>query len=202
MGGGVKKDPRVDAYIAGAAPFARPILAEIRRRMHAAAPAAEETIRWGSPFFIYEGKLLCGMSAFKAHCNFGFWHPLMRVNDTSLEGMLEFGHLESVADLPPAAEIARLAKKAMKLVDEGVKAPARPKPAADRKVVVPPDLGAALAKNRKARETFDAFSYSARKEYVEWIGQAKRAETRAQRIATTVAQCAEGRKLHWKYEQR
>jgi len=198
----VKKDPRVDAYIAGAAPFARPILAEIRKRMHAVAPDAEETIRWGSPFFTYGGKLLCGMSAFKAHCNFGFWHPLMREHDTSLEGMLEYGHLESVADIPPAREVARLAKKAMKLVDDDVRAPPRPKADPGRKVAIPADLGAALAKNRKAREAFDAFSYSARKEYVEWIEQAKRPETRAQRIARTVEQCADGKKLHWKYEQR
>jgi hypothetical protein len=196
-----KKDPRVDTYIAAAPPFARPILKELRRRVHAAVPAAEETIRWSSPFFEYEGKLLCGMSAFKAHCNFGFWHPLMREHDKSLEGMLEFGHLRSVEDLPAPREFARLAAKAMKLVDEGVKAPARPKPQPDREVALPPDLDAALAKSRAARAAFDAFSYSARKEYVEWIEQAKREETRAQRVATTVAQAAEGKKLHWKYER-
>lgn len=196
-----KRDPRVDAYIAAAAPFARPILKEIRRRIHAAVPEAEETIRWRSPFFQYGGTLLCGMSAFKAHCNFGFWHPLMREHDKSLEGMLEFGHLESVDDLPAPRELARLAAKAVKLVDEGVKAPPRPKPSTDRTLAVPGDLASALAKNRKAQAAFDAFSPSCRKEYVTWVEEAKREQTRAQRIATTVAQSADGKKLHWKYER-
>lgn len=194
------KDPRVDEYIAAAPPFARPILKELRRRVHAAVPEAEETMRWRSPFFQYGGTLLCGMSAFKAHCNFGFWHPLMREHDKSLEGMLQFGHLESVDDLPAPREFTRLAAKAVKLVDEGAKAPPRPRPRPDRALAIPPDLDAALAKNRKARTAFDAFSYSARREYVVWIEQAKREETRAQRIATTVAQAADGKKLHWKYE--
>jgi hypothetical protein len=196
-----KRDPRVDAYIAAAPPFARPILKELRRRVHAAVPEAEETIRWSSPFFQYGGKLLCGMSAFKAHCNFGFWHALMREHDTSLEGMLEFGHIESLADLPTAREFARLAAKAVKLVDEGVKAPARPKPRPDRALAIPLDLESALAKNRKARAAFGVFSSSARKEYVRWIEEAKREATRAQRIAKTIAQAAEGKKLYWQYER-
>jgi hypothetical protein len=196
-----RKDPRVDAYIVAAPPFARPILGELRRRVHAAVPEAEETMRWNSPFFQYGGKLLCGMSAFKAHCNFGFWHPLMREHDKSLEGMLEFGHLQSLADLPAPREFARLAAKAVKLVDTGTSPPPRPKPQPDRALAIPDDLDSALAKNRKARTAFEAFSYSARKEYVQWIEQAKRAETRAERIAKTVAQAAEGKKLHWRYKR-
>jgi hypothetical protein len=193
-----KKDPRVDAYIVAAPPFARPILKELRRRVHAAVPEAEETIRWGSPFFQYGGKLLCGMSAFKAHCNFGFWHPLMREHDKSLEGMLQFGHLESLAELPAPREFAA---KAVKLVDEGAKPPPRPKPQPGRALAIPPDLDSALAKNRKARAAFDALSYSCRKEYVKWIEEARREETRAQRVAKTVAQVAEGKKLYWQYER-
>ncbi len=196
-----KKDPRVDAYITAAPPFARPILKELRRRVHAAVPEAEETIRWNCPFFQYGGKLLCGMSAFKAHCNFGFWHPLMREHDKSLEGMLEFGHIQSLDGLLPEKEFARLAARAVKLVDEDVKVPPRPKPKPDRALTIPDDLAAALAKNRNARAAFEAFSYSCRKEYVKWIEEAKREATRAERIAKTVAQTAEGKKLYWQYER-
>ncbi len=197
----IVRDKRVDEYIKGAPEFARPILVELRKRVHASVPGVEETIRWSAPYFQYSGQLLCGMSAFKAHCAFGFWHPLMRDTDKSLEGMGQFGKIESLHDLPSLTEFKRFAAKAKKLVDEGVKGPARPKPAKNRTVTVPADLKAALAKNTKARATFDEFSYSARKEYVEWVEEAKREATRAQRVATAVKQLAEGKKLYWKYDR-
>jgi uncharacterized protein YdeI (YjbR/CyaY-like superfamily) len=125
----------------------------------------------------------------------------MREHDKSLEGMLEFGHLQSLADLPAPREFARLAAKAVKLVDTGTSPPPRPKPQPDRALAIPDDLDSALAKNRKARAAFDAFSYSCRKEYVKWIEEARREETRAQRVAKTVAQAAEGKKLYWRYER-
>ena len=192
-------DPRIDDYIAAAPEFARPILETIRRRMHASVPGLEETMKWSSPHFSYQGGLFAGMAAFKRHCTFGFWHPRMRGGDTSLEGMGRF-RLESGADLPAADEFRKLAREAKRLVDEGVKAP--PKPRVKRKpVAVPKDLAAALARNAKAGATFEAFSPSARREYVEWIGEAKREETRAKRVATAVSQLAAGKKLYWKYEK-
>jgi len=196
----VKKDRRVDAYIRDAGDFAKPILAELRARMHEHLPDAEETIKWGFPAFTYNGKLLFGMSAFKAHCGAGFWHPLLRSKDTSLEGIGEFGKVTRVGELPSRAEFAKLAKKAKKLVDEGVKAPTKRKPKPP--VVVPPDLAALLEKDAKARATFEEFSESKRREYVDWIASAKRDETRRQRLATTVAQLAQGKSLMWKYERR
>jgi len=190
-------DPRVDAYIAGAPELARPILETIRRRMHAAVPGLEETLKWSSPHFSYKGGLFAGMAAFKRHCTFGFWHPLLRGGDTSLEGMGRF-RLESEADIPAAGEFVKLAREAKRLADEVVKAP--PRPAVKRKPAkVPGDLARALARNAGARAAFDAFSPSARREYVEWIEEAKREETRAKRVATAVAQLAEGKKLYWKY---
>ena len=196
------KDPRIDAFIANANDFAKPILEELRRRVHKAVPGVEETIRWGMPYFRYKGQLFAGMAAFKAHCGFGFWHPLMRKDDPSPEGILSFGKIRSVADLPGDAAFARLARKAKKLADDGVKAPPRARRDPNRRIVVPADLRAALAKNAKARARFDAFSASCREEYVKWIVEAKREETRAKRVATTVAQSAEGKKLYWQYEKR
>src|SRR6185436_12579539 len=144
---------------------------------HQCCPDCEETLKWSSPHFAYKGRMYCGMSAFKEHCAFGFWHPLMRRNDNSLEGMGSFGKIRSLADLPAENEFARMAAEAMKLTDENVKAP--PKPKAPRApIVVPAALKAALAKNKKAAAAFDAFSYSHRKEYVAWIAEAKRDETR------------------------
>jgi uncharacterized protein YdeI (YjbR/CyaY-like superfamily) len=202
------KDPRVDAYIEKANPFARPILKRLRKWAHQYCPECEETLKWSAPHFSYKGRMYCGMSAFKEHCAFGFWHPLMRRDDNSLRGqpprgqdstsMGSFGKIRSVADLPAEGEFARMAREAMKLTDENVKAPPRPK-AAKKPLVVPAALKAALAKNKKAAATFDAFSYSHRREYVEWVAEAKRDETRDARVKQAVAWLAAGKPRHWKY---
>jgi len=203
MDGGlrVKKDKRVDAYIARSQGFAKPILEELRSRVHSIVPGIEEDIKWGFPAFMYKGKIFFGMSAFKAHCGAGFWHPLMRAEDKSPEGIGEFGKITTLGELPPRGEFARLAKRAKKLTDDGVKGPERAKPDPNRKVTVPRDLAALLAKNAKARATFEGFAYSKKNEYVTWINDAKREETRDKRLATTVAQLAEGKSLMWKYEK-
>ena len=196
-----KKDARVDAYIAASGDFAKPILRELRKRIHASVPGIEESIRWSAPTFLYGGKILAGMAAFKAHCSFGFWHPLLRQGDTSLEGRNAFGNLRKLADLPSAAAFTKVARQAQKLVDGGVKAPAKPK-APVKVSKVPVDFAAALKKNAKARAAFDGFPPGARNEYVAWITEAKREETRASRLATAVEWLAEGKRRHWKYETK
>ena len=197
-----KKDPRIDAYIAKSQDFAKPILKELRSRVHEHVPGVQEDIKWGFPSFMYGGKIFFGMSAFKAHCGAGFWHPLMRpADDKSPEGIGYFGKLTSIEQLPSRAQFAKLAKKAKKLADDGVEGPPRAKPDPNRKVVVPKDLAARLAKNAKARATFEAFPYSKKNDYVTWINGAKREETRQKRLATTVDQLAEGKSLMWKYEK-
>lgn len=194
------KDPRVGEYIDNAKEFAQPILAELRRRVHAHVPEVEESLRWGAPAFLYKGRILAGMAAFKAHCVFGFWHPLMREGDSSLEGRNGFGRMETVDDIPMKSRFVRLAKEAVRLVDENVKAPAKPK-APKKALVMPEDLAAALKKNGKAAATFEAFSYSHRKEYIEWITGAKREETREARVKQAVEWMAEGKARHWKYQR-
>src|SRR5258706_6820604 len=196
-----KKDPRIDAYIENANPFARPILKRLRKWAHQYCPDCEETLKWSAPHFQYKGKMFCGMSAFKEHCSFGYWHPLMRDGDTSLEGMGRFGKVRTLADLPPHGEFPKLTREAMKLTDEGVKGP--PKPKKERAPLrVPADLKAALAKNKKAAATFEAFSYSHKKEYAEWVTEAKREETRKAGVAQSVEWLAEGKSRHWKYAMR
>ncbi|HEY6194737.1 MAG TPA: YdeI/OmpD-associated family protein [Candidatus Eisenbacteria bacterium] len=197
-----RKDPRIDAYITRAAEFARPILRHLRAVVHEACPAAEETIKWGSPAFDYQGPL-CGMAAFKQHAVFGFWKGKLIVDGSGREvdaAMGQFGRLTSLADLPAKRELVRYVKLAMALNESGVKVP-RP---AKRKppLPVPADLAAALRRNRKAQAAFAAFPPGCRREYVEWVTEAKREATRAQRIATTVAWVAEGKKRNWKYESR
>jgi len=191
-----KTDPRVDAYIDKAEDFARPILVEIRARVHAACPDCEETMKWSSPSFQYKG-MLCGMEAFKAHCMFGFWKAELVVGGSNPHA--RYRYLKSVADLPGKKQMAALIHKAMALNDQGVvvtraprekKAPAR----------VPADLVAALQKSKKAQNAFEEFSPSHKREYVEWITEAKRDETRQQRIQTAVKWIAEGKSRNWKYQ--
>ena len=197
------RDPRVDAYIARSAEFARPILSHLREIVHSACPEVEETLKWSAPHFMYRG-MLAGMSAFKAHCAFGFWKgSLVTGGDGGVEAqaMGQFGRITSLDDLPPRRVIIGYVKQAMKLNEEGVKTPKRrktPKP----EPLMPAELAAALAKNAKARATFEAFSPSHQREYVEWIAEAKGEETRQRRLANALEWMAEGKARNWKYMGR
>jgi uncharacterized protein YdeI (YjbR/CyaY-like superfamily) len=193
--------PQVDSHIDKAADFAKPILIHIREQVHAACPEVEESLKWGMPAFIYEGQILCGMAAFKQHCSLWFWHSEMKGADGAKKvdgSMGQMGRITSLKDFPKAAEFKRLVKQAKKLIDEGVKS-VRTK-TQKPPVKVPADLATALKKNAKAKLTFDGFSPSYRREYVEWITEAKRPETRAKRLATTLEWLTGGKARHWKYE--
>jgi uncharacterized protein YdeI (YjbR/CyaY-like superfamily) len=193
--------PQVDAHIAKAADFAKPILVHVRERVHSACPEVEEALKWGMPAFIYQGQILCGMAAFKQHCSLWFWHSAMKGagGAKKVDGSMgQMGRIASLKDLPKAAEFKRLVQQAKALIDEGVKS-VRTK-TKKPPVKVPADLAAALKKNTKAKAAFDGFSPSHRREYVEWITEAKRSETRAKRLATTLEWLTAGKPRHWKYE--
>lgn len=196
----MKTDPRVDAYIERQADFAKPILQHLRAAVHAACPECEEAIKWSSPTFMYRGEILASMAAFKAHATFGFWKGALVTGDTPAmtTAMGQFGRLTSLSDLPDKATLAALIAKAMALTDQGAKAPRNKH--AKPPIEVPVDLVAALEDNAAAKATFDNFPPSCRREYVEWITEAKRQETRLKRLAQTVEWLAEGRKRNWKYE--
>jgi uncharacterized protein YdeI (YjbR/CyaY-like superfamily) len=191
-----KKDSRVDAYIKKAQPFAQPILKHLRDLVHRAVPDVEETIKWRSPFFERKG-IICFMASFSRHAVFGFWKGKLLFGKEDQGAMGHFGRITSVNDLPSDKELIGYVKKATELNERGVqkKRPAR----GSQKVTVPPDFKAALAKNAKARKTFDDFSYSHKKEYVEWITDAKREETRQRRLKTAIQWIAQGKPQNWKY---
>jgi uncharacterized protein YdeI (YjbR/CyaY-like superfamily) len=192
------RDPRVDAYIASAAAFARPILAEIRERVHRACPGITETIKWRSISFEKEG-IVCGAAAFKQHCSFGFWKNDLVVggDPKAAEAAEKLGRLAQVREIPPKPLFAALLKKAVKLNVDGIRQP-RPK-AAPKALTIPPALKAALRKNRKAGAAFAAFPPGQRREYAEWIADAKRDDTRARRVAQAVEWIAERKPRNWKY---
>ena len=194
-------DPRIDAYIERAAPFAQPILTQVRELVHEACPQVEETIKWGMPTFVHAGGILCGMAAFKQHASFGFWkHALVVGEGEPRDGMGSYGKMTSLQDLPPKKTLLAHVRKAMKLNEDGVKSPAARKAAPKPPPEAPDDLLSALKKNKAAKATFDAFPPSCKREYIEWIVEAKREETRAKRLAQAVEWMAEGKRRNWKYE--
>jgi len=198
-----RRDPRIDAYIAKSAGFARPILRHIRSVVHAACPDVEEGIKWSTPHFGYRGGMMCAMAAFKEHCAFGFWKAKLILGpdgNSAEEAMGQFGRLTSVNDLPSKRILTGYIRQAMKLNEEG-KVVAKRKSAPKPPVRVPPDLAAALRKNPRAGAAFSGFPPSHRREYVEWITEAKGADTRQRRLATAIEWMAEGKSRNWKYQR-
>lgn len=201
-----KKDPRVDAYIAKSKDFAKPILEHFRELVHKACPDVEETIKWGFASFDFKGPF-CSMASFKQHCAIGFWKAaLMKdikltANAKAETAMGHLGKITSLKDLPKDKVLISYLKEAAKLNADGVKLPPKPKSKEQKELVVPDFFTKALKKNKKSFETFKNFSYSKRKDYVEWIKEAKTEETRIKRMTKAIEWLAEGKSRNWKYEK-
>lgn len=197
------RNAKVDAYIAKAEPFARPILLEIREAVHEGCPEVEEELKWGHPSFMYKG-ILCGMAAFKQHCTFGFWKASAldaATGNKKDEAWGQFGRLTRIDDLPGRKAVVGLVKKAAALHDSGVKAP-RMKTAPKQPIKEPAYFTAALRKNRKALKTYEGFAPSHKREYLEWITEAKGEDTRKRRLETAIQWISEGKQRNWKYMSR
>lgn len=197
-------DPRIDAYIKKAQPFAQPILTHLRALVHAACPDVEETLKWGAPAYTYKGKILVITAGFKKHCAFVLWNGeqvLKAADRKSREAMGQLGRITSLKDLPGRRALQAYVKKAATLIDEGVGRTPTPKPQKPP-VRLPSDLKEALALDSRAKATFDALSPSHRREYVEWIAEAKTAPTRERRLATTLEWLGDGKPRNWKYGRR
>ena len=200
-----KKDKRVDAYIAKSAPFAQPILNHLRELVHKACPDVEETIKWSFAFFDYKGPL-CSMAAFKEHCAFGFWKAALlkdaeKMKDNQQNAMGHAGKIKSLADLPADKVIIGWIKEAVKINDEGIKLPLRKKTDL-KELVIPEYFTKAISKNKKALVAFEKFSPSHKKEYVQWVTEAKAEETKNRRMDKAIEMIAEGKGRNWKYERK
>ena len=200
-----KTDPRIDAYIEKSAAFAQPILCRLRALVHRGCPAATETMKWSCPHFDHVGGILCGMAAFKAHCTVGFWHQGMEKilgahGAKAEDAMGSLGRITAIGDLPDDATFLRWMREAARLNESGAPARPQPKRGPAKELPIPSDLAGALKKNATAARTFSDFAPSHRKEYIEWIMEAKRDETRQRRLATTLEWLAAGKVRNWKYE--
>lgn len=200
------KHSTIDSYINSAAEFAKPILSHLRQLVHKACPEVQETIKWGFPHFDYKG-ILCSMAAFKNHCAFGFWKSsimndkakVMSVNDRGAMG--NFERITSLSDLPSDKILLSYIREAMSLNEGDVKM-VRKKKAPAKDVAIPSDLVKALKTDSKARGTFENFSHSHKREYVEWIEEAKTDITRQKRIVTAIEWMADGKSKNWKYMKK
>ena len=203
-----KKEKIVDAYIAKAADFARPILNHIRELVHKTCPEVEEKMKWSFPHFDYKGEMMCSMAAFKQHAVFGFWKaslmkdPVLAETAKSEVAMGHLGRLTAIKDLPADKKMTAWIKEAMALNDKGIKLAAKPKTTDKKEMVVPDYFIKALSKNKKAKQTFESFAYSHKKEYLQWIAEAKTEETRNKRIAAAIEMMSEGKSRNWKYAKK
>lgn len=206
-----KEDPRVDAYIAKSADFAKPILTHLRKLIHDNCPTVTETMKWSFPHFEYKGpvdrnsRVLCSMAAFKQHCAFGFWYAdggPMSSERNPAEAMGQYGRITSLSDLPKDKDFVKQIKDAIKLHDAGVKPRSAPRTTEKKELEIPDYFKSALKKNKKALSTFEAFSYSNKKEYVEWITEAKTDETRKSRLEQAIEWMSEGKSRNWKYAKK
>jgi uncharacterized protein YdeI (YjbR/CyaY-like superfamily) len=200
----IKKDARIDSYISKSAVFAKPILIHLRELVHLTCPEVEEKIKWGFPHFDYKG-MMCSMASFKKHCAFGFWKAsLMKdktliANAESESAMGHYGKITSLKDLPSDKKIIAHINEAMMLNEKGVKLPAKNVKAVNKETLVPDYFLKQLKKNKKAFTTFEKFSPSHKREYIEWITEAKTDETKNRRMQTAIEWMIDGKSRNWKY---
>ena len=195
----------IDTYISKSADFSKPILNHLRELIHNTCPQVEEKMKWSFPHFDYKGEMMCSMAAFKQHAVFGFWKaalmkdPILVETAKSETAMGHLGRITSLKDLPADKKIMAWIKEAMELNEKGIKLPSRTKATEKKEIIVPDYFENAFAKNKKASVVFNAFSYSHKKEYLEWITEAKTEETRNKRMAQALEMMAEGKSHNWKY---
>jgi uncharacterized protein YdeI (YjbR/CyaY-like superfamily) len=196
-----KTNPKFDEYISKSPDFAKPILSHFRKIVHQACPNVEEEMKWSMPHFLYKG-MLCGMAAFKNHCAIGFWKGSILLGDErSEEAMGQFGKIGSLSDLPSDKKLRDYVKEAMRLNDEGIKVERPSRPKVEKALEIPDYFRQALRKDKKAAAVFEKFSSSHKKEYVEWLTEAKTDATREKRLATAMEWISEGKSRHWKYRR-
>ncbi len=202
-----EKSKAIDAYIEKSAVFAKPILNHLRKLVHSACPDVEEKMKWSFPHFDYKGEMMCHMAAFKQHAAFGFWKaalmkdPVMMQEAKAETAMGHLGRITALSDLPPDKKLIAWIKEAMALNDKGIKLPGKSNKE-QKELVIPGYFLKALEKNKKAREVFNGFAYSHKKEYLQWVTEAKTEETRLRRLATAIEWIAEGKGRNWKYEKK
>jgi uncharacterized protein YdeI (YjbR/CyaY-like superfamily) len=193
-------DPRIDDYIAKAPAYAQPIITHIRNLIHHAVPGVLETMKWSHPHFDYKGPAF-GIGAFKEHMGLNFWKNTLMDDPQGLfqnDGSAgSLGKIKSLADLPADDVLLDYFRRAIELNEKGVKV-AAPAKAPKAELPVPDYLIAAFKTNQAALQHFEQFSPSAKREYLEWLAEAKSEATRTKRLETMMEWVAEGKTRKYK----
>jgi len=187
---------QINSYIAEQPEWQRRLLVRLRQLIHAHDTEVEETWRWNAPGFDHGG-IMIGLHGFKT-CVSVWFHKGALLKDT--HGLFVLTEKDEergirkykVNEGEPINEkaFADLVKQAVKLNGAGTKlGDAKP---ASKALVVPPELENCLKKDEEAWEHWENFNHSHKKEYVEWIDDAKKDETRKRRIAQALEMIREG----------
>lgn len=114
----------------------------------------------------------------------------------------QYGRITSLDDLPPDAVVAGHIREAITLNEAGPAGRGAGVAAGKPQLPAPDDLARALGLNAAGRDGFARFTPSQRRDYIEWIGDAKTSATRERRLATMLEWVAQGKSRRWKYQKR
>ncbi|GAB2541876.1 DUF1801 domain-containing protein [Rufibacter soli] len=190
-----QQEEKIDAFFTNAPAFAKPICEKLRLAIDEADPALKPSWKWGTPVYEKAGaSMVCAISVHKQHVNLTFFQGAQvpdtyGVFTTGLDGknmrtirFTEVGQVkeEQIVEYVRAATLVK---------------PDKSGKSTERSVIeIPEDLKQALA-HAKQLEKFEQMAYTHRKEYVRWVSEAKRQETRDGRITKTVERITEGKKF-------
>ncbi|MCB0792148.1 MAG: DUF1801 domain-containing protein [Flavobacteriales bacterium] len=197
---------RINSHIAEQDEWKRRLMVRLRQLIHQVDPGIEETWRWNGPHFDRNGIML-GMSAHKTCVSIWFHKGALLKDPRRLFEPLEKDEAKGMrvyklkeSDAIDEKAFTELVKQAVKLNEDGVKlSEAKP---ARKTLVVPPELESVLKKDQHAMTNWEGFSYSKKKDYIEWVTDAKREETRKRRIAQAFQLIRDGLALNERYEKQ
>lgn len=195
-------NPKVDEYILKKEKWQQEL--HILRSIFLDLPLGE-TIKWGAPVYVFQGKNIVGLAAFKKY--FGLWFfqgallkdkqkVFVNAQEGKTKAMMQwrFYALEEIkTDL-----IKDYVLEAIENVKQGkeIKPVRRNKKS---KLIIPPELLNTLDENRELKEKFETFTESKKREFAEYIIDAKRSTTKASRLQKIIPMILRGEGLNDKY---
>lgn len=187
----------IDDFIAGSLPFAQKICRKLREIIHKADSSIIEDWKWGANF--NKNGMVCGFWAFKKHVTLVFFQgALLKDHKNILQHGGTNKHNRSIkfTDIKEIDEAALIQyiKEAVKNNEKNLKVVSK-----KENIIIPDDLKKALIISKKASENFKKFAYTYRKEYVQWVENAKQQNTRERRVNEVVAKSFQNKKIHEKY---
>jgi len=195
----MERTKSVDDYIAKASHWQNElrVLREILRTTE-----LDEGVKWGSPCYTYDGKNVVGLASFKSYVGLWFHQGvllqdknsvLITAGDGTTKALRQW-RMTFAGDIKPSV-IKRYVEEAIKLAKEGKAI----KPDRARPVVIPPELKRALRREKGATAAFSNMRLGLRREFSDYIADAKRTETKLSRIAKILPMIIAGVGLNDKY---